>query len=245
MTRLGYVQFALFLVMVVAFVSSPAAIEQPPRGRVLAVHANHDGTALVAWSTDGGDYITRVRSDGTLLSVELSPHRLDAMPFAGLDANAMIVAPTFKGKPVSVHDDSISIGGVEHALPHVFDHRTDLVPARLQPLSGELSQFVGLETSEGPIVFDLETAAIVWHGDPDSTALVVRDGTHIYLLGWGELRAFDPLTFQMVPVIAKYATLEQIGGGYVWTYDHETHRIDEPVVHAIRATASAPVTAQR
>jgi hypothetical protein len=49
----------------------------------------------------------------------------------------------------------------------------------------------------------------------------------------------------MVPVIDKFATLEQIGGGSVWTYDHETHRIDEPVVHALRASGSAAVTAQR
>lgn len=245
MTRLGFVQFTLFLMMLVLVLASPSAVELPPRGRVIGVHANHDGTALVAWNTDGADYITHVRSDGTLISAELAPQRLDVMPFAGLDAAAMTLAATYHGKPVRVDDDSISIGGVEHAIPHVFVHPADLVPARLQPLAGELPQFVGLETSDGPIVFDLETAAIVWHGDPDSTALVVRDGTHVYMLGWGELRAFDPLTFQMVPVLAKDAMLDLIGGGYVWTYDHDYHLIDAPVVHAIRPTPSAPVTAQR
>jgi len=245
MTRLGYVQFALFLGMLVVFLASPAAVEAPPHGDVISVHALRDGTALVAWIGDSADYITHVRSDGTLISAELAPQRLDAMPFRALDATEAVPAATYRGRPVTLHDDSITIGGVEHALPHVFVHPTDLVPARLQPLAGALPQFVGLETSDGPIVFDLETAAIVWHGDPESTALVVRDGAHIYMLGWGELRAFDPLTFRMVPVVAKDAMLEQIGGGFVWTHDHADHVIDAPAVHAIRMTTSTPVTAER
>ena len=245
MTRLGYAQFTLFLMMVLAYFAAPDAVDAPPRGDVMAVHALGDGTALVAWYGDGADYITHVRADGSLLSAELAPHRLDAMPFAAVDANEQVAPATYHGKPVRLHDTSISIGRIEHALPQVFEHSTVLVPARLQPLAGELPQFVGLETGDGPIVFDLETAAIVWHGDADSVALVVRDGAHIYLLNAGELRAFDPLTFEMVPVVAKYATLEQIGGGYVWTYDHDGHRIDEPVVHALRSTSSAPVTAWR
>lgn len=245
MTRLGYVQFTLFLMMAVAFLASPDAVHAPPRGDVMAVHALPDGTALVAWSTDVGDYITHVRADGSLLSAELAPQRLDAMPFAALDATPDVPRATYHGKPVTLHDDSISIGGVEHALPEVFEHALDFVPARLQPLAGELPQFVGFETRAGPIVFDLETAAVVWHGDPDSVAVVVRDGTHIYMLNWGELRAFDPLTFKMVPVIAQYANLEQIGGGYVWTHETGEHRIDEPVVHAVRAESAAPITAVR
>lgn len=245
MTRLGYVQFALFLVLLMLFVASPQAIEVPPHGDITAVHALRDGTALVAWHTDLGDFITHVRSDGTVISGELTPQRLEPRPFAALDAGDDVPAATYHGKPVVLHDASISIGGIEHAMPQVFEHSTKLVPARLQPLAGELPQFVGFETAEGPIVFDLETAAIAWHGAAESVDLVVRDGTQVYLLNAGALRAFDPLTFRMVPVIAKYANLEQIGGGQVWTYDPADHRIDEPVVHAIRPPASAAVTAQR
>jgi hypothetical protein len=245
MTRLGYLQFTVFLMMAVLFLSSAAAVDMPPRGDVLAVHALRDGTALVAWYGDGADYITHVRADGSLLSAELAPHRIDVMPFASLDAAADVPAATYHGKPVTMHDDAIAIGGVDLELPHVFVHSTELVPARLQPLAGELPQFVGLETSDGPIVYDLETRAIVWQGDHDSVALIVRDGVHIYMLGWGELRAFDPLTFKMVPVIDKYATFDQIGGGFVWTYDHDEHAIDAPVVHALRSEPGAPVTASR
>jgi len=242
MTRLGYVQFTLFLVMLVAFMSSPAAVDFPPHGDVMSVRALRDGTALVAWRGDA-DYITHVRSDGTVISAELVPRRLEILPFRDLDANEAVPAATYHGKPVVLHDESISIGGVEHALPHVFVHDTDLVPARLQPLAGELPQLVGLETSDGPIVYDLETAAIVWHGDPESVILVVRDGAHIYTVGWGKISVFDPLLFKMTTIVESDGSVDHIGGGHVWTYDHHTHRIDEPVVHAI--SSPAMITALR
>jgi hypothetical protein len=245
MTRLGYLQLTLSLMMALAFFLAPDAVDVPPRGSVMSVHALPDGTALVAWRTDTADYVTHVRSDGALISVELAPKRLDVMPFRALDATEAVPPATYHGKPVMLHEDALSIGGVEHSLPHVFDHSTQLVPARLQPLAGALPQFVGLETTEGPIVFDLETAAIVWRGDKDSVAIVVRDGTHIFMLDWGKLSEFDPLTFRMMPLPVKYANLEQIGGGHVWIYDHDTHVIDAPVVHALQPEPRAAVTASR
>ena len=239
---------SLLLTVVVAFVMaiSPDAIEgAPPRGVVIAVHAVPDGTALVAWTTPAADYITHVRSDGTVLTAELARERLDADALEKLDD---IVdecggygCGTYRGKLVTAHEHSIWIDGIEHELPQVR-RPTSSIPVRLWPLERELPQFVGIDTTKGPIILDLETAGIVWSEDSDDR--IVRDGTSVYIVGDDGLRAFDPLTFSARHV-ADDVDPDQIGGGYVWTYARGEHAITAPVVRAIRPGAPAPVTASR
>lgn len=236
----------LSIAAVCAMALSPGSLDGvPPHGVVIAVHGAPDGTALVAWTTKAADYITHVDRDGTVLSAELASARLDGDVFEKLDdvvdECGGFGCGTYHGKRVVLHERSIWIDGAERELPIVVRAST-LEPVRLRPIRGELPQFVGIDTAEGPVVLDLETFAVVWRDG--SADLVARDGMQLYLLGDGRVRAFDPLTFT-VRLAATNVEPDQIGGGYVWSYDAGKHAIDAPVVHAFAPAPRAAVTAQR
>ncbi len=242
MTRLGHVQFTLCLLMLVAFAAAPDSVDAG-RGSIIAVRALPDGTALVGWHGDAADYVTHVRADGTLLGAQLAHERIDAVQFEGdldLDEPAENRG-SYKGRPVVLRDNEIDIGGTAHPLPGTT--MTHLIPARLQPIAGELPQFVGIANEGGPMVLDLDTAAVVWRGEPH-LADMLRDGASVYELDGSVVRVFDPMTFSM-NVVARDVRTPQIAGGYVWTYERDTAFVDAPIVHAIQPAPGARITALR
>jgi hypothetical protein len=136
----------------------------------------------------------------------------------------------------------------EHVLPPVADMDRDAasgIPMHRLSFAGELPREVPLVAITGadgtPIMVDMETGKVSGNvGEHYAHLHTFRDGSDAYFsVDFGawlyhyrpDLRAFERVT--SVPVGSSGA--HQVGGGYIWTFDKGTARLDAPPITATPA----------